>query len=79
MQSTRTIKHTQQQQQDHHSNNLIKFFIYLSAELRSQWLITKSGGIQTTSAIRQRGQTNKNKRNNKNQENWPAKALHTQI
>jgi hypothetical protein len=38
---------------------IIQFFIYLRAELNSQWPITRSTQIQTTAAIRD--ETDKNK------------------
>jgi hypothetical protein len=47
-------------------NNSIKFFIYLRAELNSQWRITETAPIQTT-AIRKHGtkQTRKKQQQNK--------------
>jgi hypothetical protein len=48
------------------NNNSIQFFIYLRAELNSQWPITESARIQTT-ATRQHGtkQTNTKKKTKK--------------
>jgi hypothetical protein len=35
------------------NNNLVKLFIYLLAELNSQWPVTESTQIQTATVIRQ--------------------------
>jgi hypothetical protein len=58
------------------NNNSIKFFICLRAGLNSQWPVTESARIQTTTEIRPQNKTNKNKRNNNNK-NGPAKAFYT--
>jgi uncharacterized protein YxeA len=48
---------------------LIQFFIYLRAQLNSEWPVTESARIQTTTAMRQhrKKRTKTNKRNNKKQ------------
>jgi hypothetical protein len=38
---------------NNNNNNNNKFFIYLRAELNSEWPITESARIRTTAAIRQ--------------------------
>jgi hypothetical protein len=57
----------------HNNNNSIQLFIYLRAELKSQWPITESARIQTT-AIRQH-RTKQTKNNNKTKKNGSAQAL----
>jgi hypothetical protein len=61
----RTLLHDSDEDDDKNNGadaNSIQIFIYLRAELNSQWPITESARIQTT-AIRQHRtkQTNKNK------------------
>jgi hypothetical protein len=66
---------------DIEESNSIQFFIYLRAELNSQWPITESARIYITSAKRQQRtkRTKNNKRNNKKQgKNRSTKALYTQ-
>jgi hypothetical protein len=56
-------------------SNSILFFIYLRAELNSQWSITESARIQTT-AIRQH--KTKQEKQQQSKENGAAKAVQTQ-
>jgi hypothetical protein len=46
---------------DDDDNNSIQFFVHSRAEFNSQWPITESAGLQTTTAIRHH-MTNKKKR-----------------
>jgi hypothetical protein len=55
------------------NKNPIQFFIYLRAELNSQWPITESARIQTT-AMRQH-RTKQTKKNKKTKKNGSAKAF----
>jgi hypothetical protein len=60
---------------------MIQFFVYLRAELNSQWPIAESARIQTTTAIRQhrtKQTKNNNKINDKTEKNISAKDLYTQ-
>jgi hypothetical protein len=53
---------------DNINNNIIKFFVYLYAELNSQWPITKSAQIQTIGQNKQANkETNKETNNNNNE------------
>jgi hypothetical protein len=51
-----------------YNNNSIQFFIYLRAELNSQWSIIKSARIQTAAAIRQHGTKRTKTKDKKNKQ-----------
>jgi hypothetical protein len=60
---------------NNNNNNSIQFYIYLRAELNSQWRITESARIQTASMGQHR---TKQTKNNKTKKNGSAKAFQTQ-
>jgi hypothetical protein len=49
------------------NDNSIKFFIYLRAELNSQWPVTESTRIQTTGLRQHRTKQTKNRKTKKNE------------
>jgi hypothetical protein len=51
------------------ADSSVQFFVYLLAELNSQWPITESAGIQTTALRQHRTKEAKNGKRN-NREKW---------
>jgi hypothetical protein len=49
---------------NNNNNKIIKFFVYLRAQLNSQWPITESARIQTAATVRQHRSKQTNNNNN---------------